>query len=126
MVLPACEPGRAPVVLPHMDPPSPDLELALRRLGYDSFRPRQRESIELLLARGRLLLVAPTGGGKSLSDQLPALLLPGTTLVVSPLIALMVDQVQALEQRGVAATYLASTLGAEELRERTRRLAGGE
>ncbi len=75
---------------------------------------------------GRLLLVAPTGGGKSLSYQLPACLLPGTTLVVSPLIALMQDQVAALERCGVAATYLASTLDAGEVRRRLAAVARGE
>ena len=62
-----------------------DLEAALRRLGLESFRPGQREAITTLLDAGRLLLIAPTGGGKSLSFQLPALLLPGTTVVLSPL-----------------------------------------
>ena len=57
-----------------------DLDAALARLGYAAFRPGQREAVETLLARGRLLLVAPTGGGKSLSYQLPATLLPGTML----------------------------------------------
>jgi ATP-dependent DNA helicase RecQ len=76
-------------------PTRPDLEAALRRLGYESFRPGQREAVETLLETGRLLLVAPTGGGKSLTFQLPAVLLPGTTLVISPL---------------VSATLLASTL----------------
>src|SRR5512137_2890505 len=90
--------------------PGLDLDLGLRRLGYSSFRPGQREAIETLLASGRLLLVAPTGGGKSLTYQLPATLLPGTTVVVSPLIALMQDQAQALELRGVPASFLSSTL----------------
>jgi len=98
-----------------------DLEIALSRLGYSAFRPGQREAVETLLAAGRLLLVAPTGGGKSLSYQLPATILVGTTLVVSPLVALMADQVAALEARGVRATYLASTLEAAEMR---RRMAG--
>jgi len=102
-----------------------DLDTALARLGYTAFRPGQREAVETLLARGRLLLVAPTGGGKSLSYQLPATLLPGTTLVISPLVALMADQVQALEARGVAATYLAATLDAAEMRQRMARLAAG-
>ena len=92
--------------------------MALARLGYSEFRPGQREAIETLFARGRLLLVAPTGGGKSLSYQLPATILPGTTLVISPLVALMADQVQALEARKVRATYLASTLEASEMRRR--------
>ncbi|HET9853590.1 MAG TPA: DEAD/DEAH box helicase, partial [Methylomirabilota bacterium] len=102
-----------------------DLDAALARLGYTAFRPGQREAVETLLARGRLLLVAPTGGGKSLSYQLPATLLPGTTLVISPLVALMADQVQALEARGVPATYLAATLDAAEIRRRTARVAAG-
>jgi len=99
-----------------------DLDVALARLGYTDFRPGQREAIEILLAQGRLLLVAPTGGGKSLSYQLPATILPGTTLVVSPLVALMADQVQALEARGVRATYLAATLETAEMRRRMARI----
>jgi ATP-dependent DNA helicase RecQ len=98
-----------------------DLEIALARLGYSAFRPGQRDAVETLLAAGRLLLVAPTGGGKSLSYQLPATILGGTTLVVSPLVALMADQVAALEARGVRATYLASTLESAQMR---RRMAG--
>jgi ATP-dependent DNA helicase RecQ len=101
------------------------LEAALARLGYESFRPGQREAIETLLERRRLLLVAPTGGGKSLIYQLPATVLPGTTLVISPLVALMVDQVQALNARGVAATFLASTLDGAEMRRRMAQVAGG-
>jgi ATP-dependent DNA helicase RecQ len=102
-----------------------DLEAGLKRLGYESFRPGQREAIETLLEKGRLLLVAPTGGGKSLIYQLPASLLPGTSLVISPLVSLMHDQVQALEARGVPATFLAATLSAEEMRVRLARLRAG-
>jgi ATP-dependent DNA helicase RecQ len=102
------------------------LERGLRALGYADFRPGQREAIETLLSERKVLLVAPTGGGKSLVYQLPATLLPGTTLVVSPLIALMHDQVAALSDKGVAATYLASTLGRDELNARLRRLAQGQ
>jgi ATP-dependent DNA helicase RecQ len=105
--------------------PALDLDAGLRRLGYEAFRPGQREAVETLLAAGRLLLVAPTGGGKSLVYQLPALLLPGTTLVISPLVSLMNDQVQALAGRGVAATFLASTLEGPEVRHRMGRLAAG-
>ena len=65
-----------------------------------------------------MLVVAPTGGGKSLTYQLPAAVLEGTTLVLSPLVALMEDQVRALEARGVAATFLASTLEPEARRHR--------
>lgn len=100
-------------------PDSADAVLA--SLGFEAFRPGQRETIDTLLAAGRALLVAPTGGGKSLCYQVPALMLEGTTLVISPLVALMADQVAALQSRGVAATYLAATLPEEEL---GRRLAG--
>src|SRR5436309_15234835 len=107
-------------------PSAAEIDAALRRVGHVAFRPGQREAIDTLLAHRRLLLVAPTGGGKSLSYQLPATILPGTTLVVSPLVALMADQVQALEARGVRATYLASTLEAPEMRHRMARMARQE
>ena len=102
-------------------PAALDLDQALTRLGYAAFRPGQREAIETLLTGRRLLLVAPTGGGKSLIYQLPATVLSGTTLVVSPLVSLMLDQVAALEARGVAATFLAATLPPDEIK---RRMAG--
>ena len=95
-----------------------DLDAALARLGHESFRPGQREAVETLLTQRRLLLVAPTGGGKSLTYQLPASLLPGTSLVISPLIALMSAQVAALEEAGIPPTYLASPLRSEEMRAR--------
>jgi len=100
-------------------------EAALHRLGYEAFLPGQQQAIDALLTGHRLLLVAPTGGGKSLCYQLPAVLLPGTTVVVSPLISLMFDQVQALERRGVAATYFASTVPAQEMNLRLRKAAEG-
>jgi ATP-dependent DNA helicase RecQ len=106
--------------------PAIDLDAGLRRLGYDAFRPGQREAIETLMEAGRLLLVAPTGGGKSLAYQLPGVSLPGTTLVISPLVALMNDQVQALSARGVSATFLASTLDGDEVRRRMARMGRGE
>jgi len=107
-------------------PPSGlDLDGGLSRLGYATFRPGQREAIDTLLASGRLLLVAPTGGGKSLIYQLPATLLDGTTLVISPLISLMHDQVEALGARGVPATYLASTVDGGEMRRRMGLMARG-
>ncbi len=106
-------------------PPAASLDAGLERLGHASFRPGQREAIETLLRAGRLLLVAPTGGGKSLVYQLPACVLPGTTLVISPLIALMHDQVSALTERGVAASYLAGTLDAREIGRRMRDAARG-
>ena len=103
-----------------------DLDAALIRLGYTSFRPGQREAVETILTQRRLLLVAPTGGGKSLIYQLPATVLGGTTLVVSPLVSLMHDQVAALEARGVSATFLAATLDSDEVRRRMSGLARGE
>ena len=102
-----------------------DLDAGLAQLGFESFRPGQREAVETLLSGGRLLLVAPTGGGKSLTYQLPAALLPGTTVVVSPLISLMHDQVLALEQRGVPSTYLAGTLEVDEMRRRMAQASRG-
>jgi ATP-dependent DNA helicase RecQ len=102
-----------------------DLHEGLKRLGYSEFRPGQREAIATLLDHRRLLLVAPTGGGKSLIYQLPAILLPGTSLVISPLISLMHDQVAALVSRGVPATFLASTLDPAEMRRRLARIAAG-
>jgi ATP-dependent DNA helicase RecQ len=102
-----------------------DLDAGLTQLGYECFRPGQREAVDTLLTDGRLLLVAPTGGGKSLIYQLPAALLPGTTIVVSPLIALMHDQVLALAERSVPSTYLAGTLDSDEMRRRMSEASRG-
>jgi ATP-dependent DNA helicase RecQ len=103
-----------------------DIDAALQRLGYSAFRSGQREAVETILTQRRLLLVAPTGGGKSLIYQLPAVVLGGTTLVISPLISLMNDQVSALTARGVSATFLAATLSGDEVRRRMAALARGE
>ncbi|HEY5426069.1 MAG TPA: DNA helicase RecQ [Candidatus Tumulicola sp.] len=89
--------------------------------GYDSFRPLQREIAEASLAGDDVLALLPTGGGKSLCYQLPALLRPGLTLVISPLIALMKDQVDGLLANGVAATFLNSSIDAVTS---ARRIAG--
>ncbi|HWA26447.1 MAG TPA: DNA helicase RecQ [Lacunisphaera sp.] len=94
--------------------------------GYRAFRPLQREIIEAHLAGRDVFALLPTGGGKSLCFQLPALVRPGLTLVVSPLIALMKDQVDQLQAAGVSATYLNSSLSAEESRSRLARLHRGE
>ncbi len=97
------------------------------RFGLPSFRPWQREAIDALLVDQKsVLVVAPTGGGKSLCYQYPATELAGTTLVISPLIALMEDQVRALKARGIRATYLASTLEFDEIKEREAKIARGE
>lgn len=90
--------------------------LAADRFGFKSLLPGQREVIEYLVAGRSAAAIFPTGGGKSLCYQLPALLFEGITLVVSPLIALMKDQIDALRARGVVAHRLDSTLGLEEYR----------
>ena len=93
------------------------LELALKHFfGHDSFRPGQKKIIEAALRNQDLLTIMPTGGGKSLCFQLPALLKDGITIVVSPLIALMQDQVDSLQDNGINATYLNSTIEYEERR----------
>ena len=94
--------------------------------GYADFRPGQEEIIAAALAGRDCIAIMPTGAGKSLTYQIPARLLGGTTLVISPLIALMKDQVDALQARGVRATYLNTSLEPEERSERTARLLRGE
>jgi ATP-dependent DNA helicase RecQ len=105
-----------------------DLERVLAdRFQLQTFHGWQREAIDAILAEtGQVLLIAPTGGGKSLCYQLPAVVLPGTTVVISPLIALMQDQVRSLLARGIPATFLASTLDADERRKRLSGLRRGE
>ncbi|MEP6776961.1 MAG: RecQ family ATP-dependent DNA helicase [Chthoniobacterales bacterium] len=94
--------------------------------GFREFLEAQEEVIAAIVGGSDALVVMPTGGGKSLCYQLPALLLEGTTVVVSPLIALMKDQVDALRRRGIPATLINSSLGSDEQRERIRGLARGE
>jgi ATP-dependent DNA helicase RecQ len=101
-------------------------QLLKSTFGYATFRPLQREIIEANLVGEDVFALLPTGGGKSLCFQLPALARDGLTVVVSPLIALMKDQVDALQASGVAATFLNSTLGAEESRTRLRGLHRGD
>jgi ATP-dependent DNA helicase RecQ len=105
----------------------PTLEQALKYyFGYDNFRLGQRQIIEQALENRDLLVVMPTGGGKSLCFQLPALLKKGLTVVVSPLIALMQDQVEALRKNGVAATFLNSSLNAHQVRSREEAIINGK
>jgi len=107
--------------------PFPSLEQALKHyFGYEQFRPGQRRVIEQVLQNRDLLVVMPTGGGKSLCYQLPALLKLGVMIVVSPLIALMQDQVQALQDNGIAATFLNSSLTGEDARSRSKAILAGE
>lgn len=94
--------------------------------GYNTFRPLQAEIVETILDRQDVFVLMPTGGGKSLCYQLPALLLDGLTVVVSPLIALMKDQVDALQALGVAATYINSSLDSSEAGERQAAVARGD
>ncbi len=102
------------------------LEQALKHyFGYDSFRPGQRQIIEQTIENRDQLVVMPTGGGKSLCFQLPALLKPGLMIVVSPLIALMQDQVTLLQDSGISATFMNSSLNADELRSRGRAVMEG-
>ena len=93
--------------------------------GYPHFRAPQAEVIDTLMHGGDALVLMPTGGGKSLCFQIPAIALPGTGLVISPLIALMQDQVAALKQAGVRAAFLNSTLDAESARAIERQLLNG-
>ncbi len=94
--------------------------------GYASFRRGQEQVIRSVLERKNTLCVMPTGGGKSICYQIPALLLPGTTVVISPLISLMKDQVDGLLQAGIPAAYINSSLTLTEVNERIREAAQGK
>ena len=109
------------------DYPGTPLRTALKQhFGFERFRPGQEAIVRDALAHRDLLAVMPTGGGKSLCFQLPALLMPGVMIVVSPLIALMQDQVRLLADNGIAATFLNSSLKAGEGGERMAALLRGE
>ena len=96
-----------------------------KHFGYDSFKPGQAEIISSILQGRDTLGIMPTGGGKSLCYQLPALALPGLTLVISPLIALMKDQVDALHAQGIPASFINSSIGSAEVRKRLQLAAQG-
>src|SRR3982751_6225213 len=96
------------------------------RFGYAAFRPGQERAVASVLAGRDTLVVLPTGGGKSVCYQVPALLLPGLTVVVSPLISLMKDQVDALTARGIPATFINSTLTAGEISHRMASVLRGD
>lgn len=94
--------------------------------GYESFRKGQFETIDLVLHKQDTIGIMPTGGGKSLCYQIPALIFPGVTLVISPLISLMKDQVDALKEDGVSATFINSSVTAEDVRKRLKDAAQGK
>src|SRR5919204_1061158 len=109
---------------------APTIDLARETLrsgfGYDAFRPGQERAVASVLSGRDTLVILPTGGGKSLCYQVPALLLPGLTVVVSPLISLMKDQVDALTARGLPAAFINSTLTGGEVADRLARAQRGE
>ncbi|MFN2635951.1 MAG: RecQ family ATP-dependent DNA helicase [Gemmatimonadaceae bacterium] len=100
--------------------------LLQRAFGYDYFRPGQEAAVSSILSRRDTVVVLPTGGGKSLCFQVPALLLPGLTVVVSPLISLMKDQVDALTAKGLPAAFINSTLTSSQVSDRLVRVERGE
>ena len=118
-----------PSIVPDRTPHPDALARALKTLrevfGYGSFRGPQAEVVSTVVAGGDAVVLMPTGGGKSLCYQIPALVRPGVGLVVSPLIALMRDQVEALRQHGVRAAYWNSSLTFDEVREVERDLRSG-
>src|SRR3979409_2399276 len=106
---------------------SVDLQEALRRhFGYGEFRKGQEAVVRAGLSGRPPIAILPTGGGKSLCYQLPALLLEGTTIVVSPLVALMKDQVDALRARGIAAAFINSSLSEGDRQEAQAAMRRGE
>lgn len=102
------------------------VESLKKYFGFSEFRPLQREIVEAVLANNDIFALMPTGAGKSLCFQLPAAMLPGVTIVISPLIALMKDQVDALNATGIPATFLNSSLESREISDRVRRLRSGD
>lgn len=100
-------------------------EILQTYFGYETFRPGQQDTIEHILHRNNTLAVMPTGGGKSLCYQIPGLSLNGTAIIISPLISLMKDQVDALQSLGIQATYINSSLSTREQQERLQEVAAG-
>jgi ATP-dependent DNA helicase RecQ len=111
--------------MPELSERSSARDVLAARFGFDGFRPGQEQVVETLLAGRSALAVFPTGAGKSLCYQLPALLLDGVTVVVSPLIALMKDQVDFMGTRGIEAARIDSSLGADQIRDVSARVRAG-
>ena len=106
---------------------SADIENILEKYyGFSSFRKGQKEVIESILEARDTVAVMPTGSGKSLCYQIPALVFEGVTIVISPLISLMKDQVDALKEMGIKATYINSSISNQELKDRLAKTAAGE
>ena len=130
--MPRVGPPRLSFTVPKTTPiaPHPRLDearaLLKERFGYPDFRPGQTDAVSAVLGGRDTLVVLPTGGGKSLCYQVPALLLDGLTVVISPLISLMKDQVDALTARGLAATFINSTLSQSEVSARMASVQRGD
>ncbi|HMI46536.1 MAG TPA: ATP-dependent DNA helicase RecQ, partial [Gemmatimonadaceae bacterium] len=101
-------------------------DLLKSAFGYEDFRPGQEAAVSAILSGRDTVVVLPTGGGKSLCFQVPALLMPGLTVVVSPLISLMKDQVDALTAKGLPAAFINSTLSSSQVSDRLGRVTSGE
>ena len=100
-------------------------QILKKYFGYDEFRPMQGEVIDEILSGKDVLAIMPTGAGKSLCFQVPALMFPYGSVIISPLISLMKDQVEALNEQGISASYVNSTVTYEESIERLRELYRG-
>ena len=102
------------------------LQILQQYFGYDNFRLEQSNAVKNVIAKQDTFVLMPTGGGKSLCYQVPALVLEGTAIVISPLIALMKDQVDALRVNGISASYINSSMSSFEQNETLNQLKKGE